>query len=589
MCGIVACYAKEGCYEKLLSALSRLEYRGYDSAGIALLCGGNFSVRKRAGGVSNLNGPPLPGDTGIGHTRWATHGAPTDVNAHPHLCGKFALVHNGIAENYAQLKAELAARGETFVSDTDSEVIVRLIARCYEGDFFAAVVAACARLQGAYAIAVLCADFPGEVVCARRGSPLVAGYAGGCPYVCSDVPALGGDAWFCPAEEGEFIHIRGGSLSFCDASGREIPKTFVRADASPVSGAPQQGSYMEREIAEIPSALARTLGGLRRLDFAPCARAMRGAKHVFAVACGTALHAALAFKDIAEAEARVPVLCFCSSEFRYRDPPVEAGDLVVAVSQSGETADTLEAVRLARGRGAYVIAVTNVGHSSLAFAADYAVVMRAGQEVAVAATKSYNCQLLCLYFLAAQLCFFRRGVFPAYFGELHGLPEAADAAFSCFPAVSRIAEAFAERPALFFLGRGAEARTAAEGALKVKEIARVFSEGLPAGELKHGPLALVGEGFPVLALSTSRALLPKMSGAVAEVKARGARVALFSQYEEAFSQSFADFSVRLPSVCERLMPAVSVIPLQYFACRLCLLRGLDPDRPKNLAKSVTVE
>ena len=271
MCGIVACYAKEGCYEKLLSALSRLEYRGYDSAGIALLCGGNFSVRKRAGGVSNLNGSPLPGDTGIGHTRWATHGAPTDVNAHPHLCGKFALVHNGIAENYAQLQAELAARGETFVSDSDSEVIVRLIARCYEGDFFAAVVAACARLQGAYAIAVLCADFPGEVVCARRGSPLVAGYAGGCPYVCSDVPALGGDAWFCPAEEGEFIRIRGGSLSFCDASGREIPKTFVRADASPVSGAPRQGSYMEREIAEIPSALARTLGGLRRLDFAPCA------------------------------------------------------------------------------------------------------------------------------------------------------------------------------------------------------------------------------------------------------------------------------------------------------------------------------
>ena len=236
-----------------------------------------------------------------------------------------------------------------------------------------------------------------------------------------------------------------------------------------------------------------------------------------------------------------------------------------------------------------MIAVTNVGHSSLAFAADYAVVMRAGQEVAVAATKSYNCQLLCLYCLAAQLCFFRRGVFPAYFGELHGLPEAADAAFSCFPAVSRIAEAFAERPALFFLGRGAEARTAAEGALKVKEIARIVSEGLPAGELKRGPLALVGEGFPGIALSTSRALLPKMAGAVAEVKARGARVALFSQYEEAFSQSFADFSVRLPSVCERLMPAVSVIPLQYFACRLCLLRGLDPDRPKNLAKSVTVE
>ena len=433
MCGIVACYAKEGCYEKLLSALSRLEYRGYDSAGIALLCGGNFSVRKRAGGVSNLNGPPLPGDTGIGHTRWATHGAPTDVNAHPHLCGKFALVHNGIAENYAQLKAELAARGETFVSDTDSEVIVRLIARCYEGDFFAAVVAACARLQGAYAIAVLCADFPGEVVCARRGSPLVAGYAGGCPYVCSDVPALGGDAWFCPAEEGEFIRIRGGSLSFCDASGREIPKTFVRADASPVSGAPRQGSYMEREIAEIPSALARTLGGLRRLDFAPCARAMRGAKHVFAVACGTALHAALAFKDIAEAEARVPVLCFCSSEFRYRDPPVEAGDLVVAVSQSGETADTLEAVRLARGRGAYVIAVTNVGHSSLAFAADYAVVMRAGQEVAVALRRATTASCSACTASPRSSAFSAAASFPHISANFTACPRRQTPPFPAFP------------------------------------------------------------------------------------------------------------------------------------------------------------
>lgn len=589
MCGIVACFAEENCYGKLLAALARLEYRGYDSAGIALLSAGGLSVRKRAGGVRNLAGPPLEGDTGIGHTRWATHGAPTDVNAHPHVCGKFALVHNGIVENFAQLKAELCAHGETFLSDTDSEVIVHLIARAYEGDFFAAVAAACRRLRGSYAIAVLCADCPGEIVCARSGSPLVAGYAGGALYVCSDAPALGEGARFCAAQDGEFIRISGGVIRFCDADGREIPKTFSRSSDDRCADAPDAGSFMEREIGQIPAALSRTLEGLRDFDFAPCARAMRGAKNVFAVACGSALHAALAFKDAAECEAGVPVLCFAASEFRCRAPLAGRGDLVVAVSQSGETADTLGAVRLARSRGAYVLAVTNVAHSSLAAEADLVVPMRAGPEVAVAATKSYNCQLLCLYYIAAQLCYYRNDRFPAYFGELFRLPEGARAAFSAFPAAEGIARAFRDAPAMYFIGRGGEARTAAEGALKVKEIAYLFSEGLPAGELKHGPLALVEEGFPVVALSTSRALLPKMAGALAEVKARGARVALLSQFEEVLADPAVDFPVRLPALCERLMPVLSVIPLQYLACRLCLLRGFDPDRPRNLAKSVTVE
>ena len=586
MCGIVACYAKEGCYEKLLSALSRLEYRGYDSAGIALLCGGNFSVRKRAGGVSNLNGPPLPGDTGIGHTRWATHGAPTDVNAHPHLCGKFALVHNGIAENYAQLKAELAARGETFVSDTDSEVIVRLIARCYEGDFFAAVVAACARLQGAYAIAVLCADFPGEVVCARRGSPLVAGYAGGCPYVCSDVPALGGDAWFCPAEEGEFIRIRGGSVGFFRADGTPVPKVFARVRASARPRAVQAGSRMRAEIAEIPRALQDTLAALRGADFSACRRPFRSARRLLAVGCGTAYHAALGLRSLLEGEG-VPLSCRPASE--AAGLAAGEGDLLVAVSQSGETADTLAAARAARARGAFVLAVTNVGQSSLAALADCAAVLCAGPEIAVAATKSYNCQLLGLYFLAARILACRRGAPPARAGALDALPAAAERAFGCFPAVEQLAEAAAGARGMYFLGRGADVATALEGALKVKEIAYLAAEGLPAGELKHGPLALVEEGFPVALLSTVRAHIRKCEAAAAEVAARGGRVALFSQYEAALSASRAACRIRLPAVAEPLMPAVAVIPLQYFACRLCSLRGLDPDRPRNLAKSVTVE
>ena len=589
MCGIVGCFSKEGCYEKLLAGMRRLEYRGYDSAGVALLSRGKFSVRKRRGGVSGIVGAPLTGDTGIGHTRWATHGKPSARNAHPHVAGKFALVHNGIIENHARLRAELEGVGERFVSETDSEVIVRLISRLYEGDFFAAVVAACARLEGSYAIAVLCSDRPGEIVCARHKSPLVAGASDDALYVCSDIPALCGAAhYICTAEDGEFIRIAGGKIAFLDASGRELPKTFTHAEgcAAPEAGT---GSYMEREIAAVPRALSDTLAALRRTDFAPCARALRGAGKIFAVACGTALHAAYSFRDAAEAEARVPVLVYPASEFRYRDPPIDAGDLVVAVSQSGETADTLEAARLAAARGAYVVAVTNIDRSSLAQMADFNIAMRAGAEIAVAATKSYNCQLLCLYYLAAQLCFFRHTRMPAWFDALETLPAAAERAFGAFAQADALACRLQHAKGMYFIGRGRDVWTASEGALKVKEIAYLFAEGYCAGELKHGTLALIEDGFPVIAVATSRALAKKCENALAEVASRGAYTVLFSQYEDVLAESCASAAIRLPAVCEPLMPILSVIPLQYFACRMCLLRGYDPDKPRNLAKSVTVE
>lgn len=589
MCGIIGCFSKEGCYEKLLAGMKRLEYRGYDSAGVAVLSGGGFSVRKRRGGVSGIAGAPLCGDTGIGHTRWATHGKPSDRNAHPHVTGKFALVHNGIVENHARLRAELEAEGESFLSETDSEVIVRLIARLYAGDFFAAVAAACARLEGSYAIAVLCSDCPGEIVCARQKSPLVAGAAEDTLYACSDIPALCGAAsYICPAEDGEFIRIAEGKIAFLDAQGREIPKTFSRVEpcAAAETGT---GSFMEREIAAIPRALEDTLAALRRTDFASCARVLRGAGKIFAVACGTALHAALAFKDAVEGEVGVPVLAHPASEFRYRDPLVGEGDLVVAVSQSGETADTLEAARLAKARGAYVLSVTNIAHSSLAQEADFNIAMRAGAEIAVAATKSYNCQLLCLYYLAAQICFFRKTRMPAYFSELGTLPAAAREAFGCFAQMNELAARLQGAQGMYFIGRDSDVRTAAEGALKVKEIACLFAEGYCAGELKHGTLALIEEGFPVLATATRRALAKKCENALAEVSSRGAYTVLFSQYEDVLAESCADAVCRLPAVCERLMPVVAVIPLQYFACRMCVLRGYDPDKPRNLAKSVTVE
>lgn len=591
MCGIVGCVSKENCYEKILSALSGLEYRGYDSAGIAMLSSSKtLNVRKKKGYVSNLKGKPLQGDTGIGHTRWATHGKPSDVNAHPHVSGKFALVHNGIVENFRALKDELMEQGEMFLSETDSEVVVKLIARVYTGNFFEAVVKACERLKGSYALAVLCSDFPGEIIGVRKGSPLVAGAAPDALYLCSDVPALCGAAEFiCPASDGEFIRIRDGNICFCDGQGSEICKEFTRVPPESRASSVMSGTFMEKEISEIPRALSDTLESLSATDFAPCARILRGAKHVYAVACGTALHAAQAFGDIVENEVRCPVFCFAASEFRYRDPLIGREDLLVAVSQSGETADTLQAARLAKERGAYVLAVTNIAQSSLASLADFTIVMRAGPEIAVAATKSYNCQLLCLYYVAAQMKFYRVQEFPEWFSQLSSLSSAAEEIFGCFPQMSALAAKFKEARGMFYLGRGSDVRTAAEGALKVKEIAYVFAEGYAAGELKHGTLALIEEGFPVFAVSTCPALASKTENALAEAKSRGARTVLVSQDVSALSESCADFKCVLPVIHEKLMPILAVIPLQFFACRMCLLRGFDPDKPRNLAKSVTVE
>ena len=590
MCGIVGCFAETGCYERVLAALERLEYRGYDSAGIALTADGRLLVRKKKGAVANLCGAPLAGRAGIGHTRWATHGKPSDENAHPHVAGKFALVHNGIVENHAALKAELLAAGETFASETDSEVIVKLIARAYKGDFFSAVAQACARLTGAYAVAVLCTDFPDEIVCAKNKSPLIAGAGCGAAYVCSDVPALcGAAAYVCPAEDGEFIHIRGGEICFRRADGSPAEKVFTRLTEAGGGGGgpPPRGSCMEAEIAQIPQGLARTLGWLRGCDFAPAARALRSAGRVFTVACGTAHHAAQAFGALLSREARIPVLCETASEFRYGDPLIGQGDVLVAVSQSGETADTLEAVRLAKARGAFVIAVTNVEQSTLARLADLPLRTLAGAEVAVAATKSYNCQLLALFYLAAQTVFYKRACFPSWFAALGAAADACAGALEGAAAAETLAARLQSARALYFIGRGTDRFTAAEGALKVREIAYVFAESCPAGELKHGTLALVEEGFPVIAVATGRALLQKTANSLAEAKARGAFTVLFSQYADAAGG--ADVVCPLPALPEPLMPLVSVIPLQQFACRMCLLRGFDPDRPRNLAKSVTVE
>ena len=590
MCGIIGCVSEKDCYGALYDGLKRLEYRGYDSAGIAVL-DRELRIFKKKGGVSNLSAFYARGGTGIGHTRWATHGAPSDANAHPHRAGKIALVHNGIVENFAALRAELEGEGERFSSDTDSEIIAKLVSRAYRGDLLAAVQSALLRVEGSYAVAVIAEDRPGELVAAKRKSPLVAGKGSAGLFVCSDIPALAGTAeYIAQAEDGELIRIANGEIEFFDGALHPVPKTFFRPQeelrALSVAGG---GYFMRAEIAEIPRALRDTLAALREKDFAPCARALRAAQMVFAVACGTAYHSALVFADIVEKEAGIPVLCHTAGEFRYRAPVLGAGDVLVAVSQSGETADTLEAARLARARGAYVIAVTNIGCSSLASLADFLLVMRAGAEIAVAATKSYNCQLLCLYYLAGQMLFFKEERLPSWWGSLERLPAAAEASFGCFAEVDRLADRLHGARAMYYLGRGLDLCTAREGALKVKEIARVFAEGYAAGELKHGSLALIEDHFPVVCISTGASLAKKSENALAEVKSRGGYCALFSQYPQVLQESCADAKCLLPALPEPLMPAVAVIPLQYFAYKMCLERGFDPDKPRNLAKSVTVE
>ena len=592
MCGIIGCVQHEGdCWNKIYEGLKRLEYRGYDSVGIATLEKKELHVFKKKGGADMLAGNHSAGGAGVGHTRWATHGAPSDENAHPHVAGKFALVHNGIIENFAVLKSELVRAGETFLSDTDSEVIVKLIARAYTGDFLRAVRDGCARLEGSYAIAVLCTDFPDTVVCAKRQSPLVAGEGMDGVYVGSDIPALSGMCGkICPAEDGELICLVGRRILFYDFTLTPLTKQFVAVDAD--SAARERNgfsSYMEEEIADIPRALSDTYAALKSTDLSACVQKLSSADRIFTVACGTAYHATLAFGYLAESCLGVPVISERAGEFRYKTQLAGKGVVLIAVSQSGETADTLEAVKRAKSAGVYVIAVTNVRHSTIAALADTNVPMRAHAEIAVAATKSYNCQLFCLFTLAAEAACRKKGVYPAFYYDLPALSFAAGEAQNCFPAVEKLAEQWKEARAMYFLGRDADYVTAVEGALKVKEIAYVFSEGYPAGELKHGTLALIEQGFPVIAVSTRKSLAKKTENAIAEVVSRGGRVALFSPYEDVLQESAAQFKCKLPNVREELAGAVAVIPLQYFALKMCVLRGHDPDKPRNLAKSVTVE
>ncbi len=587
MCGIIGYTGKEQAAPKLLLGLKRLEYRGYDSAGIAVFSDGKFSVCKRKGRVSELGGAEkLRGGCGIGHTRWATHGAPSERNAHPHSFGRFVLVHNGIIENYLPLKEECEARGEKFISETDSEVIAHLLEYYDRGDVLSAIKETVARLKGSYALAVMCRDEPNVLYAARRKSPLIVGKGEEGLYLASDVPAIAECRELYSLCDGEFAVLQGDNIRFYGEEG-EIKKETMKLVSK--SDIPEKGAYphfMLKEMHEIPAAIANSLINFEDdFCFSGINIVLCQTEYIQIIACGTAYHSGIAAKYAIEALARVPVEVTVASEYRYRDPIVKKGTLALAVSQSGETADTLAAAELAKEKGATVIAITNAPDSSITQIAHFVLFTRAGREIAVAATKSFNAQLALLFSLATALAKTKGRQTPS----LRPLPALAEEVLTEAEKMKEIAPILLGAKSVYFIGRGADYCTALEGSLKLKEISYLPSEGYPAGELKHGTLALIDEGTPVIAVLTQEGLAEKTMNAVFEVYARGGRVILVTNLPEYAARKEVYRSILLPKCEELFSPILSVIPLQALAYYTSLARGNDPDKPRNLAKSVTVE
>jgi len=615
MCGIVGYVGPQEALPVILGGLRRLEYRGYDSAGVALVDGG-LAVVKRRGALDELERalgerPAPTGTVGMGHTRWATHGQPNDVNAHPHVdCdGRIAVIHNGIVENFAALREGLDKRGHRIVSDTDTECIAHLLEERYEGDLVDAVKRVAADLEGAYAMVVLSVDRPDELVGVRVSSPLVVGmWDDGEAMLASDIPALlehedaaGERPTIFPVDEGRIVSVTREGVALLDLDGRpaEMHPLVVDWDI----GRAQKGGFddfMLKEIHEQPEAIRDTLvgrtdaSGLLAIDELHLpADVLREVDKVFVVACGTAFHAGLVAKYAIEHWTRVPVEIEIASEFRYRDPVLGPDTLTLAVSQSGETIDTLEAARHAKRQGSRVLAVTNTVGSSLARDADGVLYTHAGPEIGVAATKTFATQMVALHLTALYLAQVRGSMFPEEIAEvvheMRALPGQVRRAIGLDDEVRRIAERHAAATDVLFIGRHTGYPAALEGALKLKEISYVHAEGYPAGELKHGPIALVEEGVPVVAVATECHVYPKMLSNIQEVRARGAAVIAVATEGDDRIRELADDVLFVPRTPELLAPVPVVVPLQLFAYHVARLRGRDVDRPRNLAKSVTVE
>jgi glutamine---fructose-6-phosphate transaminase (isomerizing) len=611
MCGIVGYVGEQQSAPILVSGLKKLEYRGYDSAGLAVVNGGTLSVVRATGKLKNLEArigaEPPSGTLGIGHTRWATHGRPTDENAHPHCYDGVAVVHNGIIENHLELKAMLRDRGHVFASETDTEVFAHLIAAELRNgrDLPEAVQAAVRQVKGTYGLAVIWAQDPERIVATKDSSPMVIGLSEGQNFVASDVPALlehTRDMVFL--EEGDLAVLSRTRVDVLDREGRVVNRPTRRIDWTPMMA--EKGGhkhFMHKEIWEQPRALADTLRGRVLLSegdvffegWTLSPEEVRQLPRVTLLACGTSWHSALVGRAMIESLARIPVDVELASEFRYRDPLVEPGQLAVAISQSGETLDTLCALREAKARGARTMTLCNVVGSALTREAEFTVLTNAGPEIGVASTKAFTTQLAGLYLLAVKLGRLRGTLGVAAAQELltavTEIPKRVEEALHCEGAVKQIARAYQNSQDFLFLGRGPMHPVALEGALKLKEISYIHAEGYAGGEMKHGPIALIDEKLPVVVLAPREPRVPyeKIVGNVEEVRARGGKVIAVVDEEDTAVASLADDVVRLPAASALLAPIIAVVPLQLLAYHVADLRGTDVDQPRNLAKSVTVE
>jgi glutamine---fructose-6-phosphate transaminase (isomerizing) len=610
MCGIVGYVGPDEALPIVLEGLQRLEYRGYDSAGIAVL-DGRLTVVKRAGKLSELQGALDAGGhpvglVAMGHTRWATHGAPTDRNAHPHLdcSGAVAVIHNGIIENFQQLRTRLEKDGHALVSETDTELVAHLIEeRLGDGaPLVEAVRRTVKELEGAYSLVVLSSEEPGLLVGVKVASPLVVGVGEGEMILASDIPALlGRTTTVIPVDEGRIVEVRADGATFMDFEGNRANPVPITVDWD-AAKAEKGGfdTFMLKEIHEQPGAIRDTLVGRvdehRQLvldDLRIPDDVLREVDKVFVVACGTAYHSGLVAKYAIEHWTRLPVEIDIASEFRYRDPVLGPDTLTLAVSQSGETIDTLEAARHARHQGSSLLAVTNTVGSSLAREADGVIYMHAGPEIGVAATKTFATQMVSQYILAMYLAQVRGTMFPEEIAEvltrMGELPAQVQQAIDLDGQVQELAQRFHDRRDWLFVGRHTGFPAALEGALKLKEISYVHAEGYPAGELKHGPIALVEEGVPVVAVATRCHVYPKMLSNIQEVRARGAEVIAVATEGDEQIRGVAQHVLEVPETPELLSPVVVTVPLQLLAYHVARLRGTDVDQPRNLAKSVTVE
>ncbi|MEE0350843.1 MAG: glutamine--fructose-6-phosphate transaminase (isomerizing) [Faecalibacterium sp.] len=606
MCGIVGYVGKRNAQDVLLDGLEKLEYRGYDSAGVALALEGGIRVVKSKGRLAELRKrlaveALARSGCGIGHTRWATHGEPSDVNSHPHSTPRVSIVHNGIIENYGVLKERLMAKGYTFESETDTEVLVKLIDSCYEGEPLKALRAALAMVRGSYALAVLFRDFPDTLFAVKRESPLIVGWGEEENFIASDIPALlKYTRRYSVLEEGDMAVVNADGIRFYNEFAEPVEREVLTANWD--QEAAEKGGYphfMLKEINEQPAAITATVSprvetGLPDLRVPELTdERLRRIGTVHLVGCGTAMHAGMVGKAAIEALARVPAQVEIASEFRYRNPILRPEDLVIIISQSGETSDTLAALKLAKSRGVPVLAIVNVVGSSIARAADYVMYTYAGPEIAVASTKAYMVQMCVLYLFALRLAYARGMQTDAEIrrltAELLRAGEVIKPRLADCEQIKYLASRFVNTQSCFFIGRGFDYSLSLEGSLKLKEISYVHSDAYAAGELKHGTISLVTDGVPVIALATQKQVYEKTISNAKETKSRGAKVLLFTTQDAVVPDGVADYVVRLDDYDDLLMPLQLIVPLQLFAYYMAVLRGCDVDKPRNLAKSVTVE